>query len=669
MAGPMRWLVVSNSGLMTNLLHAKERGNAAIGVGVNRSRLALRSSSAGQRLHRRELAQERFGMLHNCTRRWVLPRGSRSIWRIITALATLVVLASACASNDGDDDTQGTSSDYGERSATTGTPSQDDYGQPTVDEYFEDTAEDEYEQSFAGGSTSDAMFEDTDDAWAEEESADGLSERQISGGVSQSDSLAVPESEFEPYQLPRHRDTEPNEFVDYGINPFVGTDDDPFSTFALDVDTASYTVARNFLDGGQLPPFEAVRVEEFVNYFDGGYRDEIDEFTVSVDAAPSPFADDGAVLLRVGVQAPHIVSDAVRPDSIILVLDSSGSMDQEIGTDADRSRRIDLVHDAVNLLLAGIEPETRVGVVAYEERARTVARPGPIGRNYYNLSDRIEREVQPGGSTNVGAGLATGYRMAESEAAAGRNVLVLLFSDGVANVGATETDQILRRLGGRSDIWLSTIGVGLGPFNDELMEQLANRANGSYHYIDDHDEAWRLLGSDVTSFVSVAARDAKVQVIFNPDIVEAYRLIGFENRDVADRDFRNDSVDAGEVAIGQSATALYELLLVDDRSQRPSGTLAKVTLRYERPASETITETSTTLAGRQIQRSFGDADRHFRLAAVAAEFAEVLRESWFVDDTSMRALRREADLVARDFRGDPDVTELARLISIAQRLR
>ena len=142
--------------------------------------------------------------------------------------------------------------------------------------------------------------------------------------------------------------------------------------------------------------------------------------------------------------------------------------------------------------------------------------------------------------------------------------------------------------------------------------------------------AWRLLGGDVTSFISVAARDAKVQVIFNPDIVDAYRLIGFENRDVADRDFRNDNVDAGEVAIGQSATALYELLLVDDRSQRHSGTLVKVTLRYERPASETITEASTTLAGRQIHRSFGDADRHFRLAAVAAEFAEVLRESWFV---------------------------------------
>ena len=435
------------------------------------------------------------------------------------------------------------------------------------------------------------------------------------------------------------------------------------------MDTASYTIARNFLDGGQLPPFEAVRVEEFVNYFDGGYDDEIDEFTISVDAAPSPFAYSGDLLLRVGVQAPHVVSDALRPDSIILVLDSSGSMNQEIGTSNDRTRRIELVYDAVDLLLGGLESETRVGVVAYANHARTVARPAAVGRSYDDLIRRIQRDVRPNGSTNVAAGLSTGYRMADSEAAAGRNVLVLLFSDGVANVGATETDRILRQLGERSDIGLSTIGVGLGPFNDELMEQLANRADGSYHYIDDTDEAWRLLGGDVTSFVSVAARDAKVQVIFNPDTVAAYRLLGFENRDVADRDFRNNAVDAGEVAISQSATALYELTLVDpgSRSRRSNETLAKVTLRYERPASEAITEVSETIRTNDAHRSFDDAGRHFRLAAVAAEFAEILRQSWFTDDPSMRTLRREAESLTRDFRGDADVAELARLITAAQR--
>ena len=521
---------------------------------------------------------------------------------------------------------------------------------------------------------------DSDDAWPasaaesdDEMSNDGGMTEDSSGGRSRS-SGATPQSgepEREPYEPTERRRAEPDTFVDYGINPFVDTADDPFSTFALDVDSASYTIARNFLEGGQLPPFEAVRVEEFVNYFDGGYRAEIDEFGISLDAAPSPFADPDALLLRVGVQAPHVVSDAQRPDSIILVLDSSGSMSEEIGTLRDGTRRIDLVYGAVDLLLDGLDPDTRVGVVAYEDRARTVARPDEVGRNYDDLLRRIQRDVRPGGRTNVAAGLANAYRMADGEAGNGRTVLVLLFSDGVANVGATETDRILRQLGERSDIGLSTIGVGLGPFNDELMEQLANEADGSYHYIDDHDEAWRLLGGDVDSFVSVAARDAKVQVIFDPDTVAAYRLLGFENRDVADEDFRNDARDAGEVAIGQSSTALYEVTLVSSasRGRRSSELLAKVTLRYERPASGLITEVSATITTQEAHRSFGDADRHFRLAAVAAELAEVLRESWFVDDTSVRTLRTQADLLARDFRGDADVTELAQLIATAQRMR
>ena len=597
-------------------------------------------------------------------------------WRIVAALLALCLVTASCTSAD-DASVDGAGTADSDAITQSTAAASGGRAQPATTEFSDDMADEEQTGALGGA----AAEEDIEAAFADEEEEEmygGISQESISGQSSSgareqdesADSEHSAEPEVEPYEPTQRRRTGPDQFVDYGVNPFVDTDDDPFSTFALDVDTASYTIARNFLDGGQQPPFEAVRVEEFVNYFDGGYDDEIDEFTISVDAAPSPFADTGDLLLRVGVQAPHVVSDAVRPDSIIVVLDSSGSMNQEIGTGNDRTRRIELVYDAVDLLLEGLEPETRVGVVAYADWARTVSRPAAVGRNHDDLIRRIERDVRPSGSTNVADGLVAGYRMAESEADAGRDVLVLLFSDGVANVGATETDRILRQLGERADIGLSTIGVGLGPFNDELMEQLANRADGSYHYIDDHDEAWRLLGDDVTSFVSVAARDAKVQVIFNPDTVAAYRLLGFENRDVADRDFRNDAVDAGEVAISQSATALYELTLVDpdSRSRRSSETLAKVTLRYQRPASENITEVSETIRGSDAHRSFDNADRHFRLAAVAAEFAEVLRQSWFVDDPLMRTLRHEAEGLARDFRGDADVAELARLIAAAQRL-
>ena len=599
-------------------------------------------------------------------------------WRIVVALLALCLVAASCTSTD-DASVDGAGTTDSESITQSTAAASDGRAQPATTESSNDMADEEPTGALGGAAAESDIEAAVAGDIEEEEMSGGISQESISGESSSGGSLqeaddseysAEPEVEsYEPTQRRRPR-PEPDQFVDYGVNPFVDTDDDPFSTFALDVDTASYTIARNFLDGGQLPPFEAVRVEEFVNYFDGGYHDEIDEFTISVDAAPSPFADSGDLLLRVGVQAPDVVSDAVRPDSIIVVLDSSGSMNQEIGAGNDRTRRIELVYDAVDLLLEGLEPETRVGVVAYADWARTVSRPAAVGRNHDDLIRRIERDVRPSGSTNVADGLVAGYRMAESEADAGRNVLVLLFSDGVANVGATETDRILRQLGERSDIGLSTIGVGLGPFNDELMEQLANQADGSYHYIDDHDEAWRLLGDDVTSFVSVAARDAKVQVIFNPDTVAAYRLLGFENRDVADRDFRNDAVDAGEVAISQSATALYEVTLVDPDSQsrRSSETLVKVTLRYQRPASGNITEVSETIRGRDVHRSFDGADRHFRLAAVAAEFAEVLRQSWFVDDPLMRTLRHEAEGLARDFRGDADVAELARLVAAAQRL-
>ncbi|MCY3607067.1 MAG: von Willebrand factor type A domain-containing protein [Acidimicrobiaceae bacterium] len=604
------------------------------------------------------------------------PRRTRGFaWRIAAVLLAFCLAAVACTSADTDADGIAATPDGDAITQTTAAASSG-RERPDTTRYSEDMADDDMAEDEESGALGGAAAEEDIEAAiaggsAEEEMSDESGGQYSGGGLSQAGSAqSAPEPDHEPYEPPRRRHIDPDNFVDYGVNPFVDTADDPFSTFALDVDTASYTVARNFLDGGQLPPFEAVRVEEFVNYFDGGYPDEIDEFTINVDAAPSPFADDGDLLLRVGVQAPHVVSDAVEPDSIILVLDSSGSMNQETGTGNYRTRRIELVYDAVDLLLEGLDPETRVGVVAYADSARTVARPAPVGRNHDDLIRRIQRDVRPDGSTNVADGLVTGYRMAESEASRGRHVLVLLFSDGVANVGVTDTDRILRQLGERSDIGLSTIGVGLGPFNDELMEHLANRADGTYHYIDDHDEAWRLLGGDVTSIVSVAARDAKVQVIFNPDTVAAYRLIGFENRDVADRDFRNDAVDAGEVAIGQSATALYELMLVDpsSRGRRSHETLAKVTLRYERPASERVTEQSATITPRDVHRSFDDADRHFRLAAVAAEFAEVLRESWFVDDPSMRQLRTEAEAVARDFRGNADVAELARLIAAAQRL-
>ena len=461
-----------------------------------------------------------------------------------------------------------------------------------------------------------------------------------------------------------------NIFQDYGVNPFVDTYRDALSTFALDVDTASYVVSRNHLQGGVLPPMEAVRVEEFVNYFDGGYQPEWDEFVIDMEAAPSPFSRDGYVLLRVGVQAPDVLADVVIPDSVIVVIDRSGSMGETAGYGGESLERIELVHEAVDLLLYGLPDGTRVGIVSYDDRVETIIEPTDVTGNRDQIIRRVRADVWPRGSTNAEAGLLAGYDMALGESRRGRDVLVMLLSDGVANVGATRTDDILREIGDRDDIGLTTIGVGLGPFNDVLMEQLANSADGTYHYIDSTHEARRIFGANIVSLLALAARDAKIQVEFNPDTVLSYRLLGFENRDVADEDFRDNTVDAGEVGLGQSSTALYELELARrDRERGDRDWLATATLRYQRPRRGSITEIEQTISGVDIARSFASASPHFRLAAVAAEFAEVLRRSPFVEyrDADMGLLSEEAWYAADDLRRDRDAEELAQLIETAQR--
>ena len=512
---------------------------------------------------------------------------------------------------------------------------------------------------------------------AASEAAVQAAEAALAAAAAQADSTTSGVSRAEAAASDRERAEErrrrcpecgANTFEDYGVNPFVDTYEDDLSTFALDVDTASYVVTRNFLEGGQLPPIEAVRVEEFVNYFDGGYQPLIDEFNITLEAAPTPFSDPDRVMLRVGVQAPEVLSDLVIPDSVVLVLDRSGSMGQSAGPSDRPMERMSLVHESVEMLLNGLPGRTRVGVVAYNDRAGVILEPTRVSGNEDWMIEEISDRVYPSGSTNAEAGLVWGFDMALSEADRGRNVLVLLMSDGVANVGATRTDDILEQIGERGDIGLSTIGVGLGPFNDELMEQLANKADGTYHYIDTLDQAGRIFVENLTSLLASVARDAKIQVEFDRDKVISYRLLGFENRAIADEDFRDDTRDAGEVGVGQSSTALYEVTL-DRGWDRSRGAIATATLRYRRPASERITETWASLHPDDVEHSFRDAGAHFRLAVVAAEFAEVLRDSPFVEDRSMEELSYQADRVADELRRDADAEELADLIDAARRIR
>ena len=611
-------------------------------------------------------------------------RTNRGMGWLVAVLA-LSLLAVAC-SGPGDDDAAVTaasepapSPDVGGDRAESG--SQDFAATPTARSRTDDAmAEPEPAEEPMAEEEADAAYAEAEaaleaSAAAAEGAASAEAVAELEAALAETEAAAADSStsgvsreEAAASDRRRCPECQANTFEDYGVNPFEDTYEDNLSTFALDVDTASYVVTRNYLEGGQLPPIEAVRVEEFVNYFDGGYQRIIDEFNVTLEAAPTPFSDPDRVMLRVGVQAPEVLSDLVIPDSVVLVLDRSGSMGQSAGP-ADRPmERMTLVHEAVELLLSGLPGSTRVGVVAYNDRAATVLDPTRVSGNAGWIMDEIRYNVQPGGSTNAEAGLTRGYDMALSEADRGRAVLVLLLSDGVANVGATRTDDILEEIGERGDIGLSTIGVGLGPFNDALMEQLANKADGTYHYIDSPAEARRIFVENLTSLLASVARDAKIQVEFDRDKVISYRLLGFENRAIADEDFRDDTRDAGEVGAGQSSTALYEVTL-DRGWDRSRGPIATATLRYRRPASERITETWASLHPDDVERSFTDAGPHFRLAVVAAEFAEVLRASPFVEDLSMEELSYQADRVADDLRRDDDADELSQLIDTARRIR
>jgi Ca-activated chloride channel family protein len=420
----------------------------------------------------------------------------------------------------------------------------------------------------------------------------------------------------------------------------MDTFEDNRSTFAMDVDTGSYTLARSYINDGNLPPASAVRVEEFVNYFDQGYRAPRGEtFAIHVDGAGSPFGiEEGERLMRVGIQGQD-VSDWRREEmALTFVIDTSGSM--------GGGNRLELVKDALLTLVEGLDAGDEVAIVAYGDRAWEVL-PMTSARETRRIRNALNN-LRPGGSTNAEAGLTLGYDIADAHYRREAVNRIILCSDGVANVGATGPGQILDRVGNsvRRGITLTSIGVGMGNYNDVMMEQLADKGDGAYFYVDDRAEADRVFGEEITSTLQPIALDAKVQVEFDPEKVWAYRLLGYENRDVADRDFRNDRVDAGEIGAGHSVTALYALSLVP----RVSGEIGQVTLRYRKPEEAGFVEQFKIVDAGDVDGDFGRASANFRLAASAATFAEVLRNSHYVQEVSMRDLIRQADEAAVDLR-------------------
>jgi Ca-activated chloride channel homolog len=448
-------------------------------------------------------------------------------------------------------------------------------------------------------------------------------------------------------------------FQDPGTNPYVDPAKDRVSTFALDVDTASYTVARRFIADGHLPDPASVRPEEFINYFDQGYvAPEDGAFAIQADGGPTPFLPADERLVRIGIRA-RTVADRQRPRaSLTFVIDVSGSMARE--------DRLGLVKQSLRLLVDQLDRDDTVAVVVFGSDARTVLEP-TSGDDRSRILAAIDT-LEPEGSTNAEAGLRLGYEVANRHLVEDGINRVILASDGVANVGLTDPQSILGQIkrDASAGIQLVTVGVGMGNYNDVLLEQLADQGDGFYAYVDTIDEARRLFADDLTSTLDTVALDAKVQVDFDPAVVAEYRLIGFENRAVADDQFRNNHVAAGAIGAGHQVTALYAIRLSE--GVRSSDRIGTVTLRWTDPANHHASETSLDVNGRDVADSFRSADPHFKLDAIVAAAAETFRGSPWIDGYRIGDLAHEADAVSDDLPQTQQVRDFLDLLHQAARL-
>jgi Ca-activated chloride channel family protein len=448
-------------------------------------------------------------------------------------------------------------------------------------------------------------------------------------------------------------------FKEHGTNPFVDTDDDRLSTFGLDVDTGSYTVMRRYINDGNLPPREAIRVEEFVNAFSYGDRPPArGDFAIRAEAAPTPFMKGSLYrVVRFNVRGRAVNEKDRKPAVLTFVVDVSGSMNYQ--------NRLELVKKALGLLLDRLNPSDHVGLVVYGSSAHIVLEPTS---DKLSIRAAIER-LSPGGATNAEDGLRTGYEVAARFRRRDGINRVILCSDGVANVGATGPDSILKvieRQAKENDIELTTVGFGMGNYNDVLMEQLANKGDGRYAYVDTLEEARRIFVEELTGTLQTIAADAKAQVEFEPSVVARWRLLGYENRDIADEKFRDDTVDAGEIGAGHSVTALYEIKLKEDAPLR--GAAATVRLRYRSKETGRVVELEHDLRLSDFAGRWDSAPRGLKLASLVAEFAEILKGNYWAKDADLADVLRRARQFAEST-GDERAAEFATLVEKAQRLK
>ena len=462
----------------------------------------------------------------------------------------------------------------------------------------------------------------------------------------------------------------------YESNPVQRVAESPVSTFSIDVDTGSYSNVRRLLNAGSLPPADAVRVEELVNYFDYAYappRDTNTPFAVHTEIAPTPW-NPKTLLLQVGIQGWK-PQGQLPPSNLVFLVDVSGSM-----LEPDK---LPLVKSSLKLLAHQMSHQDSISLVVYAGNTGLVLPPTP-GDQTAKIDAALD-QLEAGGSTNGAAGIQLAYQVAQQAFIKGGNNRVMLATDGDFNVGTVSFDALLDLIKDKrkSGIALTTLGVGAGNYNDRLMEQLADAGDGNYAYLDSLKEAQKVLVEQRAATLLTIARDVKIQVEFNPARVSEYRLIGYEDRLLKREDFSNDKVDAGDIGAGHRVTALYEIALVGSGGERVEplrygevavpdirariDELGYVRLRYKRP------EDGVNAASRLIQQplptnSIESADKTspaFRLAAAVAGYGQLLRGGTYLDNGGRHFGYADVATLARSAGGDPQGT-VGEFIQLAQ---
>src|SRR6266403_3459906 len=436
-------------------------------------------------------------------------------------------------------------------------------------------------------------------------------------------------------------------------NPFLNAKDNPLSTFSIDVDTASYSNMRRFISEGSLPPKDAVRVEEMINYFTYDYAQPSDDkpFAVHVDLASCPW-ETSHRLVRIGLKGKEIATDKRGPSNLVFLLDVSGSMTPR--------ERLPLVKQAMRLLVEKLTENDRVAIVVYAG-ASGLALPSITGDHKEQILEALEN-LQSSGSTNGAEGIQLAYKIAADNFIKGGVNRVILATDGDINVGVTNQGDLIRLIEekAKSGVFLSVLGVGTDNLKDSTMQKLADKGNGNYAYLDSLDEARKVLVQQINGTLMTIAKDVKIQVEFNPARVASYRLIGYEKRMLRKEDFNNDRVDAGEIGAGHTVTALYEVVPVgavsnpaasvppvnplkyssDERSASTpltsSNEMLTVKLRYKKPdgdRSELVERAVTDTGG-----NFGNAPVDLKFAAAVAEFGMILRDSEYKGNGTFAAV-------------------------------